>query len=274
MTMRLIHSILAACAIVCACSPKVVGPKQRETAVSDTYSILDAKLDEYVASMTFLAAEDKAEECDFIIGAVSDSVTRNHVAVYLYDKYFSSKLMGDEAVAIHLTDNWFTPEKVHFDDYSSLAVAKLFADFNRQSLLGMDAPPLFAYDPDGNYEDAIGVNGCLKILFMYDTSCATCKVESVRLESLLSEYDGEDLELVAFYCGTDAASWQSWRESHFTRLSTDSKPVCIRHLWDPEVESDFQRKYGVLSTPRIFLIDENGVIVGRSLDTDALRQLI
>jgi hypothetical protein len=45
------------------------------------------------------------------------------------------------------------------------------------------------------------------------------------------------------------------------------------HLWDPEVESDFQRKYGVLQTPRMFLVGPDGTVVGRGLDTPALQML-
>ena len=40
------------------------------------------------------------------------------------------------------------------------------------------------------------------------------------------------------------------------------------------MDSDFQRKYGVLQTPRMFLISPDGTIVGRGLDVPALSQLL
>jgi hypothetical protein len=46
------------------------------------------------------------------------------------------------------------------------------------------------------------------------------------------------------------------------------------HVWDPELESDYQRKYGVLQTPRMFLIAPDGTVVGRGLDTPALQMLV
>jgi hypothetical protein len=45
------------------------------------------------------------------------------------------------------------------------------------------------------------------------------------------------------------------------------------HAWDPDLESDFQRKYGVLQTPRMFLVAPDGTVVGRGLDTPALQML-
>ena len=45
-------------------------------------------------------------------------------------------------------------------------------------------------------------------------------------------------------------------------------------VWDPEAESSYHLLYGVLSTPKLFLIDRHGVIVGRNLDAGSLRQLL
>ena len=166
------------------CSHKVLpAATPAEPAVADTmavqdtsakmkevYAALDAKLDEYVASLNYIPVEEKTAECDFLINSVSDSLVRNHVAVHLFEKFQSSNLMGDEAVAIYLVDNWFVPGKVAFPDYSGLATARIFADFNRQSLLGMKAPSLEAFTPaEGSAVEALA-DGRLKVLFIYDTS--------------------------------------------------------------------------------------------------------
>lgn len=273
--MRLRCFILLCIALLACCSHKVLPPSDSVilSEAKDLYAALDAKLDEYAAAMEFLPAEEKSAECDFIIGMVSDSVIRNHVAEHLYNRYMNSSLMGDEAVAIYLTDNWFTPGKVSFKEPADLFAAKLFADFNRQSLLGKEAPAMTAFNPEGEPEEVLPRDGRLKVLFIYDTSCATCKFQSALLEEFFSDYKGQEFDFIAFYAGSDSAAWQLWRETHFKSLPAGS-PVRVRDYWDPEVESDFQRKYGVLSTPRIILIDENGVIIGRRLDCAALRQLL
>ena len=49
-----------------------------------------------------------------------------------------------------------------------------------------------------------------------------------------------------------------------------SANVSVTNLWDPSLNSDFQRKYGVLKTPQMFLIGKDGVILGRKLDVPAL----
>ena len=50
--------------------------------------------------------------------------------------------------------------------------------------------------------------------------------------------------------------------------------VNIVHLWDPEMTSDFVTKYGVISTPKMFLLNRQGIIVGRDLTPAALSQVV
>ena len=75
------------------------------------------------------------------------------------------------------------------------------------------------------------------------------------------------VEMYAIYVGDDRMAWDAY--------VTDKLTICNAvHLWDPEFDSDFQRKYGVLQTPRIFLISPDGVIIGRGLDVMALEILL
>lgn len=68
---------------------------------------LDGRLEEYFRTLEPERIEVKNRECDLLIGSASDSLLRRHIALKIYDHYLMSPVMGDEAVAIHLTDTWF-----------------------------------------------------------------------------------------------------------------------------------------------------------------------
>ena len=70
---------------------------------------LDGRLEEYFRTLEPERIEVKNRECDLLIGSASDSLLRRHIALKIYDHYLMSPVMGDEAVAIHLTDTWFAP---------------------------------------------------------------------------------------------------------------------------------------------------------------------
>jgi thiol-disulfide isomerase/thioredoxin len=111
----------------------------------------------------------------------------------------------------------------------------------------------------------VPAEGEYTVLYFYDTSCSSCRIETPRLCNFLKEMDFP-MKVIAFYTGDKEDEWARYRAS-----SLDAPGMV--HAWDPDLESDFQRKYGVLQTPRMFLIAPDGTVVGRGLDTPALRML-
>lgn len=232
---------------------------------------LDAKLDEYLMAISRESLEVQQQECDFIIESAEDPVVRNRIANKVYTAYLESPLMGAEAVAIHIFDKWFLSGDASMESDMDLLNARIHADFNRQSLLGCKAPGLRMRNRDDGWEDVLPqTGGRYVVLYFYDADCAKCKIQSILLRNLL---DVEDypVDLFAVYTGDDRSEWEQYVSE---RLEFDSDIVTVRHLWDPEVDSDYQRKYGVIQTPRMFLIAPDGTILGRGLDAKALSQML
>ena len=239
-------------------------------------ALLDEKLAEYTAAIEREGVQVQKEECDFLIGSSADSLVRQYVALRLYDHYMSSKVMGAEAVAIHIFDTWFLPGKVSMGDDMDLLTARVYADFNRQSQIGMPAPQLTMYTMDGDVVELFVPGSPIEdgkrhsVLFFYDTDCAKCKVESILLSHLLEDED-YPIDFYAICTGDDQESWRGYVADRFDLMTSRMK---ITHLWDPTLDSDFQRKYGILQTPRMYLIRPDGIIKGRGLDTYALALML
>ena len=238
---------------------------------------LDSRLERYFSILEAEPVEVKNRECDALIEAASDSSLRSKIALKIYKHYLNSALMGDEAVAIHLTDKWFSSGKVSMGSAQALLDAKLFAEVNRKSLIGMKAPQVTLTDPSGAHvtfpvilSEAKDLRPRFSILYFYDTDCAKCKLESATLRSMLDDKE-YPVDVVAVYVGREADSWQKWRESTFVLKRGGARVI---HLWDPDGKSGYQLDYGVTVTPRMFLIDPSGVIIGRGLDTIALDTLL
>ena len=254
------------CTLVCGAEGRV----QKDTAVLNA---LSAKLHEYFEAMKYESVDLQKGECDFLIESTSDSLLKSHVAKAIYDHYSKSPVMGAEAVAIHVYDKWYKPGHVKMDSDAELLGAKIFAEFNRMSQVGCFAPELQMEASDGSFvqlfQDGDKQNG-FRVLYFYDTDCSNCKIQSVLLNNILVT-ESFPVEFYAIYTGDNRESWIKYISERFDIPETSSN---IIHLWDPEIDSDFQRKYGILQTPRMFLIAPDGVIVGRGLDAYALAQML
>lgn len=243
---------------------------QLDTAVSNA---LGAKLDEYMLIIGTEPAEVKCEETDFLISSCTDSLVRQFTALRLYSHFMESKLMGDESVAIHIFDKWFSDGKVKMKSESDFMGARIFAEFNRQSLIGKKAPELYLENDSGVYVSLFGKgswNDRPSILFFYDSGCATCKMESIMLRSLLNgtEYH---VNLYAVYTQQSGENMERFKTEY---LDIRNPQVNVEYLRDPMSVSDFQMKYGILQTPGIFLISRDGTVIGRKLDVMALGRLM
>lgn len=231
-------------------------------AAQEPYPEPGARLEEYVAALAGEPAALQNEECDFLISSTRDSLMRQYVALKLYDHYLQSRIMGDEAVAVHIARRWFLSGEVPMHSDEDLLNAKLLVTFNESSLIGCEAPELALFDPSGATV-SVPAAGEWSALYFYDTSCSTCKVETARLKAFVAAGD-YPVRVFAVYIGSSAQAWADYRAAF----------PGVTHLWDPEIRSDWQRLYGVLQTPRLFLVNPAGVIVGRGLDTPAMKLLL
>ena len=251
--------------IILLCLSSLVLRAQKD---SLAFAKLDAMLANYTQAIAPESTDVKNAECDFLISSVKDSLTMQHIALWLYDFYKESALMGDEAVAIHVYDNWFKdgtiPMRSEFDKLD----ADIFTTFNRSTLLGMKAPTVDLKSPCGR-KVRIPEDGCHSILFFFDTGCAKCQLESKVLPGILEKIQFPT-KIYAVFCGHDKAQWRKFRRSFRVR----NRKVGIVHAWDPEMETDMLRLYGVISTPRLYFTDTDGEILGRRLEAESLAEII
>jgi thiol-disulfide isomerase/thioredoxin len=229
---------------------------------AQSYEELGAKLEEYFTVLAGESAAVQNAECDFLISACQDSLVRQYVALKVYDHYLQSKIMGDEAVAVHVAEKWFLSGEIPMHSDGDLLNAQVFVMFNKNSLIGMQAPVITLKDSTGRAVQIPAAEG-YSVLYFYDTSCSTCKVETPRLRRFMEESD-YPLTVYAINVGDLADAWEQYR---------GNLPGAV-HLWDPEHESDWQLQYGVLQTPKMFLLAPGGEILGRGLDVPALKMLL
>ena len=232
------------------------------------YAGLDSLLRQFWVSLEMEDVDVKNGEMDFVIGTCRDSLARQHVALAVFDHYRDSRVMGEEAVAIHVYDTWFATSKVSFQGELDAMDAEIFVKFNRNSQIGMDAPEVKMYKSCGGTLE-MPARGCTALLFFYDTRCAKCRLEAAVLPSVLKDVDFR-MNLYAVYTGVDKKSWKEFR----TGLRVKNPNVKVHHLWDPEMDSDYQLQYGVYGTPRVLLVEPDGMIIGRRLEMESLAELL
>jgi peroxiredoxin len=226
--------------------------------------------EDYLKTLDGQSVQAIEGKVDRLIGASGDSTSMAKTAAFCYERYLRSQIMGYEAVSLHIADKYFISHKLSWPVEGGLTMVELFAEFNRNSMIGCRAPSLLADDSRSQMQSIPGQQSDYKVLYFYDTDCKQCKVQTPLLKQFLKS-TGTALTFYAFNTQADSSAWLSAAASFD---SCSSPKVTVVNVWDPSDSSDYQRLYGVLSTPQTYLIDRRNTIVGRRLDAKSLEFLL
>lgn len=258
----------AVISLVLLLSIVLFSPASAQSQTTNIYPGVTAYFDAIATSPT----DTIINRIDLLINSVGNPEQQSQIAGIAFDYFTSSPIMGHEAVAVYIADNYFLNKKLEWSDEATYPLLYTFAEFNRASLIGKSAQDLILEDINGHNISLRMCEGEYKILYFYDDQCSTCKVESAKLAKLLQGYDGVPVTLLAVYTHDNRENWERYVKLNFSAI--DNPNVTIYHLWDPLAESSYHKKFGVLSTPAMLLTDKQNIIVGRKLDCDALAQLL
>ena len=89
--------------------------------------------------------------CDALIAAAPDDEVRAKIAGVAFDYFMHSPVMGVEGVSVYIADNYFLNKRLRWPSEESFPNVYAFAEFNRLSLLGMQAQPLMAAEEAETY---------------------------------------------------------------------------------------------------------------------------
>ena len=243
-----------------------------ETQPTRDQKVYQRVTDYFERALSKLTVPEICTQIDRLIATGHDTEQQAQLAGLAFDYYCNAPIMGQEAVAIYVADNYFLNKKLPWSDPETFPLLYTLAEFNRASLIGCDAPELVMENLSGERVSLRQDGGHYKLLYFYDPQCATCHQWTREVAELARTYRGGRLSLFTVNTAADRAQWEAYVREHFGDLN--AWKVDTRHLWDPQDANDYHRAYGVLSTPTLLLIDAQNKIIGRRLDPESAKELL
>ena len=194
---------------------------------------------------------------------------RAAVAMECFHRYSSSVVMGCEGSAVYAAEKYILNNDAVSP--SEKAEAAWYVTVNKGTLVGAKAPELKLKDTSGVERSISELMGDHSIIYFYSDDCAYCKEETPRLVSLLDSWQEFPINIAAIYTGTNPEGWKDYIRKHF---SVDNPYITWIHMADLDRESNFPVDYGVVSTPKMFLMDESLRIAGRGILTPTLTSML
>lgn len=244
--------------------------------------IFHTKLKYYFEKMILQIPDSINKATDELLAQIPEkSDMYKYVANWVINTYNKSKIMGMDAVFVHLARNYYLNGKAFWATDEDKEKIKEAADKIEPILLGKKAPYLSLADTNGKFHNLYDIKAPYIVLYFWDSGCGHCKKETPKLKDLYNEKLKKE-GIVIYSVGTELENedWQKYiKENNLPFLNVSDSPDMNsnpeKYLDRTTVESlNFRFKYDIFSTPKVFLLDKDKKIIAKGLGVEQLGEVI
>lgn len=225
---------------------------------------------------------------DFLVEkSRADSNLFRFMLITFFNYYGKSNIMGMDAIQVYIADKYYLKES-WWSDAKFLADLKDRVDKTRPLLIGKTAPEVeLMIVPAEHFKSAIadtslrryphvGTKSTLQeikapylVLIFWEADCGHCKKAVPELyniyEKSLKKMGVEVLAISTLFGEEGKVKWVNFVNDHGL--------YDWKNAWNP-YSYDFKLKYDIISTPQIFILDENKQIVAKRIGPEQVEEII
>lgn len=186
------------------------------------------------------------------------------------EKYLQTNIMGYDAVYVHLIKRYYATGEAYWSSPSVIDENVKRAETWERLLIGKEAPDLYMRDDNGLAYQLHKMPGKYKLLIFWSPSCGHCKTMIPELYKTWVEMrDKYQMSAYAVLSEPDDHNRPLWRKMIKEKGLTEWVNVD-----GGEANIDWHEVYDVITTPQIYLLDQDNKIVAKKLNAELLVQIM
>ena len=227
--------------------------------------VFQTRLLEYIDKLVSPEPDSLIKAMDYLLNKATDPEVFRYILVTTTNKFSKPKLMGHDAVFVHLAENYYLKGKADWADNETLKSFRKAVNDLKPNLIGQPAPPLNLLDTMLSPISLEDINAKYTLLFFYDPDCGHCKKQAPQALDFYHKFQTYGVEAVGVCVPTDLDKWRGF---------IDEKALDWINGADPYVQSNFRKEYNILSYPTIYVLDEDKRIIGKRLGVEQLEDFM
>lgn len=229
---------------------------------------LYSKINTYMDQLIPKQPDSVIQAIDMIIekARINDDVFQYVVSKMLNTYGVESKIMGMDAVYVHMVERYYISGDVWWSDSTLLNKMIERATALSPNLVGRPAPDFIVPDMDGVQRRLTDLPGDYIILYFWDYDCGHCKTVTPILAETYKKYQDKGVTLFTVSINGTVEDWKpKIAEYGFTGGI---------HTADPYRRSGFDRMYDLQSTPRVFILDKDKIIRYKQIAVEQIEEIL
>ncbi|MCK4345263.1 MAG: TlpA family protein disulfide reductase, partial [Bacteroidales bacterium] len=211
---------------------------------------------------------------DSIIPQVYDIVEKSrgndkvfqYVIVFLLNNFQKSNIMGLDEVYVYIAEKYYLSGEASWIDSTFMEKLGDRIGKIKHNLIGRAGKDLTMETSTGEWVSLYQVNAKYTILYFWEPDCGFCKKTTPQLNEIYKKNKDKGLEIFAVYTQGNKQEWMDYLKKNelFDWINA----------FDPNQATYFRYYYDVFSTPVIYLLDKDKVIVAKRISAESLGKML
>lgn len=228
------------------------------------------RVNRYVEKMTVQHPDSICKSIDEVLTKVQPSEKNfQFYLVHFLNNYAKSKIVGMDAVYVHLVDEYYNKGLAPWTDEEQLAKIVKNAATLKPILIGKTAPDIKVEKQDKTPINLHDVKSDFTVLFFWAPDCGHCKKSMPKMIEIYNKYKERGVEVFAVCSKVTDKVPECWK-------FIEEKEGMDRwiNVVDPYLLSRYKQIYDIRTTPQIFVLDEKKEIITKRIGVEQLEEVL
>ena len=242
------------------------------------------KMDQYLEKLTAKHPDSINISADVLVNlSKANGDIFQYVVSYITSTYERSKIMGMDAVFVHMVENYYITGQCDWIDEEQLKKITERAEKIAPNLIGRPAPPFvdiygrpFMKDTSGTIYSMQDLDAKYTLLVFFGPTCGHCKKEMPKIKNSLDSLRDKGVDIKVFAVATefDKQEWKKFIKEQNTGDWLNVADINHDDEGNPVASSDWRDKYDIYSTPVVYLLDEKKKIIAKRITHQQVKEIV
>ena len=250
------------------------------------------KMDTYLNKLTVQHPDSISKSADVIaILSRQNKDIFQYVVSYITSTYERSKIMGMDAIFVHMVENYYMTGEADWVKEKQLEKIEERAEKIAPNLIGRPSPPFlnqlgipFMKDTNGIIHKLYDVEAKYTLLIFFGPDCGHCKKELPKVKKVvdsltaapkfLSSHKSVDVKVYAVQTEFDKKKWEKFIINQGIGDWINVGDILEDPDGNPAASSNWRDQYDIYSTPVIYLLDKDKKILAKRISYKQISEII